>query len=109
MKALRPLLPVRFKVMLGALALDVSGCGFPMSHPTGTRTLFVPMTGPSVLVLITNPDSSSVQEWLITHGIAASRLQAFGYGETDPLAPNTTSGQPLNRRVVVVIDPAVPP
>jgi outer membrane protein OmpA-like peptidoglycan-associated protein len=49
-----------------------------------------------------------VQEWLTTHGVAAGRLQAFGYGDTDPVAPNTPDGQPLNRRVVVVIDPAVP-
>ena len=32
--------------------------------------------------------------------------QAFGYGDTDPVAPNTAHGQPLDRRVVVVIDPA---
>lgn len=49
----------------------------------------------------------AVLQWLITHKIAAGRLQAFGYGDTDPAAPNTSVGQPLNRRVVVVIDPAV--
>ena len=49
-----------------------------------------------------------VQEWLTAHGVAAGRLQAFGYGDTDPVALNTPDGQPLNRRVVVVIDPAVP-
>ncbi len=50
--------------------------------------------------------AQEVEQWLIAHGIAASRLQAFGYGDTDPAAPNTPAGQPLNRRVVVVIDPA---
>jgi outer membrane protein OmpA-like peptidoglycan-associated protein len=45
--------------------------------------------------------------WLVAHNVAAGRLQAFGYGDTDPVAPNTSGGQPLNRRVVVVIDPAV--
>jgi outer membrane protein OmpA-like peptidoglycan-associated protein len=50
--------------------------------------------------------AQAVQQWLIKHGIAAGRLQAFGYGETDPVAPNSPAGQPLNRRVVVVIDPA---
>ena len=45
--------------------------------------------------------------WLTTHGVAAGRLQAFGYGDTDPAAPDTSQGQPLNRRVVAVIDPAV--
>lgn len=49
--------------------------------------------------------AQEVEEWLIARGVAAGRLQAFGYGETDPVAPNTPDGQPLNRRVVVVIDP----
>jgi outer membrane protein OmpA-like peptidoglycan-associated protein len=51
--------------------------------------------------------AQEVGQWLIAHGIAASRLQAFGCGDTDPVAPNSPTGQPLNRRVVVVIDPAV--
>jgi outer membrane protein OmpA-like peptidoglycan-associated protein len=50
--------------------------------------------------------AQEVEAWLIAHGVAAGRLQAFGYGDTDPVAPNTSHGQPLNRRVVVVIDPA---
>jgi outer membrane protein OmpA-like peptidoglycan-associated protein len=50
----------------------------------------------------------AVDDWLVVHGVAATRLQAFGYGDTDPVTPNTHAGQPLNRRVVVVIDPAVP-
>jgi flagellar motor protein MotB len=37
--------------------------------------------------------------------VGASRLQAVGFGDTDPVAPNTPDGQPLNRRVVVIIDP----
>ncbi len=49
----------------------------------------------------------AVEAWLIRHNIAPNRLQAFGYGATDPIAPNLPSGQPLNRRVIVVIDPAV--
>ena len=51
--------------------------------------------------------AQEVEQWLVAHGIAAGRLQAFGYGDTDPVAPNTSAGQPLNRRVVVVIDPAI--
>jgi outer membrane protein OmpA-like peptidoglycan-associated protein len=50
--------------------------------------------------------AEQVQQWLIAHAVAANRIQAFGYGNTDPVAPNTPDGQPLNRRVVVVIDPA---
>ncbi|HTX28232.1 MAG TPA: OmpA family protein [Streptosporangiaceae bacterium] len=51
--------------------------------------------------------AQAVEAWLVSHGVAAGRLQAFGYGDTDPVAPNTSDGQPLNRRVLVVIDPAV--
>ncbi len=51
--------------------------------------------------------AQEVEQWLIVHGIAAGRLQAFGYGDTNPVAPNTSAGQPLDRRVVVVIDPAI--
>lgn len=50
--------------------------------------------------------AQEVEGWLIAHGVAAARLEAFGYGDTDPVVPNTADGQPLNRRVVVVIDPA---
>jgi outer membrane protein OmpA-like peptidoglycan-associated protein len=49
--------------------------------------------------------AQTVLNWLVANHVAASRLQAAGYGDTDPVAPNTPSGQPLNRRVVVVIDP----
>jgi outer membrane protein OmpA-like peptidoglycan-associated protein len=48
----------------------------------------------------------AVLDWLAAHGVQASRLQAVGHGSADPVAPNTPQGQPLNRRVVVVIDPA---
>ena len=51
--------------------------------------------------------AQAVMNWLVSQGVAADRLQAFGYGATDPVAPNTPDGQPLNRRVVAVIDPAL--
>ena len=51
--------------------------------------------------------AQEVAAWLSAQGVTAGRLQAFGYGDTDPIAPDTPKGQPLNRRVVVVIDPAV--
>jgi outer membrane protein OmpA-like peptidoglycan-associated protein len=70
-----------------------------------TDNLPLPMPGGNVL--LSRLRAQVVRQWLIAHGITAGRLQAFGYGDTDPTAPNTASGQPLNRRVVVVIDPAV--
>jgi outer membrane protein OmpA-like peptidoglycan-associated protein len=58
-------------------------------------------------VLLSHRRAQALAEWLIARGVAAGRLQAFGYGGTDPVVPNSAHGQPLNRRVVVVIDPAV--
>jgi OOP family OmpA-OmpF porin len=51
--------------------------------------------------------AEAVMNWLIAQNVVPGRLQAFGYGDTDPVAPNLPDGQPLNRRVVVVIDPAL--
>jgi outer membrane protein OmpA-like peptidoglycan-associated protein len=49
--------------------------------------------------------ADAVLAWLVGHGIAASRLQAIGHGASDPVAPNMPGGQPLNRRVVVIVWP----
>jgi outer membrane protein OmpA-like peptidoglycan-associated protein len=51
--------------------------------------------------------AEAVEQWLEAHGVANDRLQAFGYGDADPAAPNTSDGQPLNRRVDVIIDPTL--
>ena len=43
--------------------------------------------------------AQAVVAYLTQHGIAAARLNAAGYGETQPVAPNTTKlGRQLNRR-----------
>jgi OOP family OmpA-OmpF porin len=42
----------------------------------------------------------SVVVWLTKHGVPASRLVAKGYGEVNPIAPNTTdAGRRKNRRI----------
>ena len=47
--------------------------------------------------------SDSVRQYLVSHGIAASRLVAKGYGEEKPLVPNDTArNRALNRRVQFV-------
>lgn len=44
--------------------------------------------------------AESVRAWLVAHGIPAARLSAQGYGDTQPVKPNTDEiGRALNRRV----------
>jgi OOP family OmpA-OmpF porin len=48
--------------------------------------------------------AKTVVQYLVDHGIASGRLEGQGYGETLPIAPNTSSpGKQLNRRVMVLI------
>lgn len=49
--------------------------------------------------------AQAVLAWLVDHGVAANRLLAIGHGAEDPVAPNGPGGQPLNRRVVLIISP----
>ena len=55
--------------------------------------------------------AAAVREYLIRRGIDAGRLTAVGYGESTPLAPNTTPrGRRLNRRVeMTILELALPP
>jgi outer membrane protein OmpA-like peptidoglycan-associated protein len=44
--------------------------------------------------------SDSVKRYLISKGIDEARLTGIGFGETKPVAPNTTAlGKAKNRRV----------
>ncbi|BCS88494.1 OmpA family protein [Pseudodesulfovibrio sediminis] len=46
--------------------------------------------------------ANSVVEWLTKNGVSASRLEAVGYGETNPKFDNgTKEGRKLNRRVEI--------
>jgi outer membrane protein OmpA-like peptidoglycan-associated protein len=48
----------------------------------------------------------SVQSALVGKGVATTRLRTIGFGETQPIADNSTeAGRQLNRRVVVTIAP----
>jgi outer membrane protein OmpA-like peptidoglycan-associated protein len=78
------------------------------SHATASINGYTDsLPAPGGNLLLSQRRALAVQDWLVAHGVTVGRLQAFGYGDTDPVAPNTPNGQLLNRRVVVVIDPAV--
>jgi outer membrane protein OmpA-like peptidoglycan-associated protein len=48
--------------------------------------------------------AEAVRDWLVAHGVEASRLEAHGYGDTQPVAPNITAGgRARNRRVQFII------
>ena len=58
-------------------------------------------TGPEVYNQgLSERRAASVKNWLVSNGIAESRLQTIGYGETSPKYDNATrEGRALNRRV----------
>jgi len=44
--------------------------------------------------------AAAVVQWLVAHGVAASRLSSHGYGDTQPLVKNTSDeNRAKNRRV----------
>lgn len=48
--------------------------------------------------------ANAVLEFMLAHGVAASRLSTVGYGEQRPIASNVTAaGRSLNRRVNLVL------
>ncbi|MEL7040048.1 MAG: OmpA family protein [Pseudomonadota bacterium] len=52
--------------------------------------------------------AASVQTYLINSGVQPIRMQAFGMGETQPIADNSTqAGRVANRRVEILLTPIV--
>ncbi|MFN3785438.1 MAG: OmpA family protein, partial [Thiothrix sp.] len=50
--------------------------------------------------------ANNVRAYLAGVGVAAQRMQAVGYGETRPIADNSTpAGQAMNRRVEITLIP----
>ncbi len=55
-------------------------------------------------LMLSQKRAASVVSYLLGKGIASSRLDSAGFGETQPVAPNETDeGRALNRRVEFVI------
>ena len=55
---------------------------------------------------ITDQRALAIKEWLVGQGIDAARLEAAGYGEQQPVAPNSSAeGRAANRRVELVVVP----
>lgn len=81
-----------------------------VQYPMATATIIgytddLPTPGGNVR--LSQLRAQAVAEWLIAHGVTSYRLQTFGCGAADPVAANTATGQPLNRRVDVIIDPTL--
>lgn len=82
-----------------------------VTYPSATATIdgytdSLPNRAPGGNLRLSLQRSLQVLSWLVAHQVPASRLEAVGFGDTDPVASNTPDGQPLNRRVVVIIDVA---
>ena len=54
--------------------------------------------------ILSQKRAESVKSYLVSGGISDSRLSTKGYGESTPVAPNTTAtGKAQNRRVELAV------
>ncbi|MFL5347472.1 MAG: OmpA family protein [Hyalangium sp.] len=61
---------------------------------------------PQANLALSQRRAEAVREYLIKKGVAAERLEAKGYGQEKPIAPNTTAkGRATNRRVEFITTP----
>lgn len=55
---------------------------------------------PAYNLKLSDARAAAVEAWLVSHGVPASRVTSRGYGDTQPLLPNTTDQNRFkNRRV----------
>jgi outer membrane protein OmpA-like peptidoglycan-associated protein len=58
---------------------------------------------PSINKPLSQQRADAVRKYLIDHGVPSNRLTSVGYGQDQPLVPNTTDrNRALNRRVQFV-------
>ncbi len=74
--------------------------------------------GKAVNLPLSRERAGAVKEWLVKNGnVPAANVTAKGFGEDNPVAPNTNTdgtdnpaGRALNRRVTIIVEkPAAPP
>lgn len=57
---------------------------------------------PAYNMKLSDERAAAVRQWLVAHGIPATRLSSHGYGDTEPVVPNTSDeNRAKNRRVEV--------
>ena len=55
---------------------------------------------PDYNLALSDRRAAAVKQWLVAHGVAAARLSSHGYGDTQPLVPNSSDdNRARNRRV----------
>jgi outer membrane protein OmpA-like peptidoglycan-associated protein len=73
--------------------------------------------GKAVNLNLSRERATSVKDWLVKNGgVAPKHISAKGFGEENPVAPNTNPdgsdnivGRAKNRRVTIIVDKPVPP
>jgi len=78
-----------------------------MTHRTSTRIRISGHTdnvgNPRSNQRLSEARAQAVREYLVTHGIGGSRVEAVGHGDQQPIAPNDTEqGRRQNRRIEAV-------
>jgi outer membrane protein OmpA-like peptidoglycan-associated protein len=74
--------------------------------------------GKAINLQLSRERATSVKDWLVKNGgVPPKHISAKGFGEENPVAPNTNpdgsdnvAGRAMNRRVTIIVDkPAAPP
>lgn len=78
-----------------------------MTHMTGARIRIAGHTdnvgNPQRNQALSQSRAEAVRSYLVSHGIDGSRVEAMGYGDTQPVAPNDTeAGRAQNRRIEAI-------